>query len=136
MTTPPGPVLDYSGERGQRRIGRGWWSVAVLLASLPVAAVLSLHLLYAVEWFVNGEPPIPPHHGPDNGVEEVLYAATHILLLLFAFSAVLDAFLPIVAFVKGRSRPPVLLVLPTAAWLASFFVLIVDPWGALYLLKD
>ena len=117
-------------------LGRPWRWVAVMLALLPVAAVGSIHLVYGVEWLVNGERPIPPLHGPDNIIEEALYLASHLLLLPFLFSVAADAALPVVAVAKGVHRPPLLFVLPVASWAVGFVILFADPIRAMYFWVD
>jgi hypothetical protein len=135
MASRAPPVLEYSNQKSQD-LARGWRWGAYALAAVPIAAVGSVHLVYAVEWYVNGEQPIPPHHGADNAVEEVLYWVSEILMILFGMSIGAAVFLPAVALVKGLSRPTLVLVLPTATWLASFVLIATDPLDAMYFWVD
>jgi hypothetical protein len=132
MSRPPAPVLDYSKHSDRRAdVPRGLRWVVYLLAAVPVAAAVSVHLVYAVEWCVNGERPIPPHHGPDNVVEEVVYWASGILMMLFGVGVAGAMVLPLVALAKGLSRVTLVLFLPAATWLTSFALLAVDPLRAM-----
>jgi len=130
MTAPVARVLEYS-LRKAHPLTRVWRWAAYTLTAVPVAAVASVYAVYAVEWFVNGERPIPPHHGPDNLVEEAFYWLSGALLIAFFISAAGVAVLPVVALTMGLSRSTLVLFLPVAAWLASFVLLAVDPIGAM-----
>jgi hypothetical protein len=116
-------------------VGRLWRWIALLLVALPWAWVLSVHLLYAEEWLVNGERPIPPFHGPDNPVEGVLYPLTYVLFFPFLASVLGGVLLPVVALAKGR-RASLLLVLPGAAWALAIVTVLADPVHAFYFWLD
>ena len=127
-------LLEYS-QPAADPLGRMWWWVAVSLAALPAAWVLTLHLLYAEEWLVNGERPIPPFHGPDNAVESVLYPLTFILFFAFFLSILGGVLLPVVAMARGR-QPSLILVLPAAAWVLACLIMLADPVHAFYFWVD
>ena len=130
-----GRLLEYSPPAPDA-VGRAWRWLAIVLAVLPVAAVGSIHLVYVVEWVANGAEPIPPFHGPNNLVEELIYLLSHLLFFPFFFSIALDLALPAVALAKGCSRPPLLLALPTVLWAVGFVLMLVDPVGAMYFWID
>ena len=83
MSRLPAPVLDYSKHADRRGyLPRGWRWCAYLLAAVPWAAVLSVHLVYAVEWVLDREATrttgignglaIP--HGKCNGTDHLVMA--------------------------------------------------------------
>ena len=98
--------------------------------------VVSSHLLFAVEWVVNGEQPIPPHHGADNTVESVLYAVTGLSLLTFVPALVVSGAVMVAVQRPGADRPLPLVFLPLVAWVMALVVLMMDPVGAMYFFMD
>ena len=134
MSRPAAPVLEYS-TTSIRDLPRFWWWSAVLLAALPIGAVLSVHAVYEMEWVVNGEQPIPPHHGPADSLEAAFYNVSGVLLLLFPFWLVPAIVLHFARPMGPRHIAPVLF-LPLASWVASLIILMVDPVGAMYFWLD
>lgn len=49
------------------------------LAMYRLVAFGMNYTVWVAEFLVNGTRPIPPHHGPDNWVEEVVYFMTCIV---------------------------------------------------------
>lgn len=135
MPRPAPPVLEYL-KPATTAYARVWRWSAVLLAALPVAAILSVHAVYAVEWVVNGEQPIPPHHGPNNLLESALYNVSGVLLLVFVPSLIPSLFLPAVAHTHYAKGVPPITFLPLASWVASAIILGIDPVGAMYFWAD
>ena len=137
MSRLPAPVLDYSKHADRRGyLPRGWRWCAYLLAAVPWAAVLSVHLVYAVEWVVNGERPNMSHNGAANALEFVLYKVTRVAFSVAYVSIAASVILPATAYPALGKRIPPVLFLPVACWVAALIVLVVDPFRAMYFWLD
>jgi hypothetical protein len=139
VATPP--TLYYRRERPGARTAN---VVNLALALYPLLVLVSLHLLYVVEWINNGEPPIPPHHGPANEVENVLYWSTTLLIVgavpVFLGHVVMIAwFMRDWPFEVAGTTPRAArlqLLLGVAAWVVGFILFFADPVGALNFFMD
>src|SRR5215218_6377059 len=83
MPREGGRILDYRPVPDDRQRASGVWvgRLFVLSGLYPIVFLVALHGLWAWEYAVNGEPPIPPHHGPDNRAMAVLYNLVAFLFL-------------------------------------------------------
>ena len=104
----------------------------IVISLPPVLMAVSLHLVYVVEWIGHGERPIPPHHGAQNVLEEVLYAAfalsflNAVHLFVFWLAAYLTALMPF----EPRIYRHRWTYLPLLTWAGGIATLIIDPIGA------
>jgi hypothetical protein len=72
-----GPLSDDRDRLRERWIIRGM----LTCGAYPVVFLLALYALWAGEYVINCEHPIPPCYGPDNALMRFLYAAVAILFL-------------------------------------------------------
>ena len=109
MRPSPTPLPYHAEPAPNRKAVR----LHVAMCLYPLALVVALHGVLVMEWVHNGEPPIPPHHGPDGRLEAVVYWVASTLFVCAPFALFVHLFLmawvvhgwnvPVVA-ARGQSR--------------------------------